>query len=39
MTKFKLSNFHVEHAVLIFKHAIVQLKYKIRNGMVILYLT
>ena len=42
-TKFKLSNFVVEHAVVIFehvivifKHAIVQLKYEIRNGMLIL---
>ena len=42
-TKFKLSNFVVEHAVvvfehaiMIFKHAIVQLKYEIRNGMLIL---
>ena len=42
-TKFKLSNFVVEHAIVIFehaivifKHAIVQLKYEIRNGMLIL---
>ena len=42
-TKFKLSNFVVEHAVVIFEHAIVifkdaivQLKYEIRNGMLIL---
>ena len=32
----KLSNFDVEHAVVIFKHAIVQLKYEIINGMLIL---
>ena len=32
-TEFKLSNFVVEHAIVIFKHAIVQLKYEIRNGM------
>ena len=37
-----LSNFVVEHAIMIFehaivcKHAIVQLKYEIRNGMLIL---
>ena len=36
MTKFKLSNFVVEHAIVIFKHALVQLKYEIRNGMLIL---
>ena len=36
-TKFKLSNFVVEHAILILKHAIVQLKYEIRNGMLILF--
>ena len=35
-TKFKLSNFVVEHAIVILKHAIVQLKYEIRNGMLIL---
>ena len=42
-TKFKLSNFFVghaivifEHAIMIFKHAIVQIKYGIRNGMLIL---
>ena len=35
-TKFKLSNFVVEHAIVIFKLAIVQLKYEIRNGMLIL---
>ena len=42
-TKFKLSNFVVEHAIVIFehaivifKHAIVQLKYEIRNGMLML---
>ena len=35
-TKFKLSNFVVQHAIVIFKHAIVQLKYEIRNGMLIL---
>ena len=35
-TKFKLSNFVVEHAIVIFKHAIVQLKYEIRNRMLIL---
>ena len=42
-TKFKLSNFVVEHAIVIFEHAIVifkhaifQLKYEIRNGMLIL---
>ena len=44
-TKFKLSNFVVEHAIVIFehaivifKHAIVQLNYEIRNGMLILLL-
>ena len=36
MTKFKLSNFVVGHAIVIFKHAIVQLKYEIRNEMLIL---
>ena len=36
-TKFKLSNFVVEHAIVIFKHAIVQLKYEIRSGMLILF--
>ena len=36
-TKFKLSNFVVEHAIVIFKYAIVQLKYEIRNGMLILF--
>ena len=43
MTKFKLSNFVVEHAIVvyehaivIFKHVIVQLKYEIRNGILIL---
>ena len=42
-TKFKLSNFVVEHAIVIFehvtvifKHAIVQLKYEIRNVMLML---
>ena len=42
-TKFKLSNFVVEHAIaifeyaiMIFKHAIVPLKYEIRNGMLVL---
>ena len=35
-TKFKLSNFVVEHAIVIFKHAIVQLKCEIRNGMLTL---
>ena len=42
-TKFKLSNFVAEHAIVIsehaiviFKCAIVQLKYEIRNGMLIL---
>ena len=35
-TKFRLSNFDVEHAIVIFKHAIVQLKYEIQNGMFIL---
>ena len=42
-TKFMLSNFVVEHAIvifehaiMIFKHAIVQMKYEIRNGMLIL---
>ena len=34
--KFKLSNFIVEHAIVIFKHAIVQLKFEIRNGMLIM---
>ena len=32
-TKFKLSNFDVKHAIVILNHAIVQLKYKISNGM------
>ena len=42
-SKFKLSNFVAEHAIvifehaiMIFQHAIVQLKYEIRNGMLIL---
>ena len=42
-TKFKLSNFVVEHAIVvvehaivIFEHVIVQLKYEIRNGMLML---
>ena len=35
MTKFKLSGFGVEYAIAIFKPAIVQLKYEIRNEMLI----
>ena len=35
-TKFKLLSFDVEHAIVIFKHGIVQMKYEIRNRMLIL---
>ena len=34
--KIQIVQFDVEDAIVIFKHAIVQLKYEIRNGMLIL---